>query len=110
MIRFKSMYAPTRKIAIPMASLKPLRNTPPRIATSTSVMVTSRSRSNSGTSGLPATCSVADEAESVMVKSHAVATNPSRNNTNSLPRQNDSKLSSMAIDPCPCGLAAATRR
>ena len=41
---------------------------------------------------------------------HEVATNPSRISTNVFPRQNGSSLSSMATDPWPCGLSAATRR
>lgn len=35
---------------------------------------------------------------------------PSRVRTRSLPFQNESSLSSIAIEPCPCGLAAATLR
>src|SRR5215217_3534758 len=45
-----------------------------------------------------------------MVMIQEVATNPRRTNTNVLPRQNGSSFSSMAIEPWPCGLSAATRR
>jgi hypothetical protein len=41
---------------------------------------------------------------------HEVATNPSRTSTNTLPFQKGSKFSSIATDPCPSGLSAATRR
>ena len=44
-----------------------------------------------------------------MVMIHEVATNPSRTRTKTLPRQNGSRSSSMATDPCPCGLSRATR-
>jgi hypothetical protein len=46
----------------------------------------------------------------LIVTIHEVATNPSSTSTNSLPRQNGSRFSSIATDPCPCGLSAATRR
>jgi hypothetical protein len=39
-----------------------------------------------------------------------VATKPSRASTNSLPHQNGSRSSSIATEPCPCGLSRATRR
>jgi hypothetical protein len=55
-------------------------------------------------------CTAASAAERVIVTIHAVATNPSRQSTNSLPFQNDSRFSSIAIEPCPCGLSAATTR
>ena len=55
-------------------------------------------------------CAVASAAERVMVMTHAVATNPSRHRTNILPFQNESSLSSIETDPCPCGLSAATTR
>ena len=45
-----------------------------------------------------------------MVITQEVATKPSRQRTNSLPFQNESRRSSIAIDPCPCGLSAATTR
>jgi hypothetical protein len=45
-----------------------------------------------------------------MVITQEVATKPSRHRTNSLPFQNESRRSSMAIEPCPCGLSAATTR
>ena len=41
---------------------------------------------------------------------HDVATNPSRASTKNLPHQNGSSRSSMATEPCPFGLSAATRR
>ena len=45
-----------------------------------------------------------------MVMIHDVATNPSSTRTKTFPRQNGSRFSSMATDPCPCGLSWATRR
>jgi hypothetical protein len=39
-----------------------------------------------------------------------VATKPSSTSTNSLPYQNGSRFSSIATEPCPCGLSCATRR
>ena len=41
---------------------------------------------------------------------HEVATKPSRTSTKILPRQNGSRSSSIATEPCPCGLSRATRR
>jgi hypothetical protein len=45
-----------------------------------------------------------------MVMIQEVATKPRRTSTNVFPRQNGRSFSSMATDPCPCGLSAATRR
>ena len=45
-----------------------------------------------------------------MVMRKSVAAKPSSTRTNSLPFQNDSSRSSIAIEPSPCGLSAATRR
>ena len=45
-----------------------------------------------------------------MVMMKSVAANPSRTSTNSLPCQNGSSRSSIAIEPSPCGLSSATRR
>lgn len=45
-----------------------------------------------------------------MVIMKSVAAKPSRVRTKSLPCQNDSGRSSMAIEPSPCGLSLATRR
>ena len=53
---------------------------------------------------------MASAADRVIVMIHDVATNPSRTSTNSLPHQNGSSRSSMATEPCPFGLSAATRR
>ena len=53
---------------------------------------------------------VASAADRVMVIMKSVAAKPSRASTNSLPFQNDNSRSSMAIEPSPCGLSAATRR
>jgi hypothetical protein len=39
-----------------------------------------------------------------------VATKPSSTSTNTLPRQNGSRFSSIATEPWPCGLSRATRR
>ena len=55
-------------------------------------------------------CTVASADESVIVMIQLVATKPSSTRTNSLPRQNGSRCSSMATLPWPCGLSAATRR
>ena len=55
-------------------------------------------------------CTVASAADRVIVMIQEVATNPSRTSTNSLPRQNGSRCSSIATEPCPCGLSSATRR
>ena len=41
---------------------------------------------------------------------HEVATKPSSTSTKILPRQNGSRSSSIATEPCPCGLSLATRR
>ncbi len=63
-----------------------------------------------GRYGFSSMCTVASAEESVIVMSHDVATNPSSTSTNSLPRQNGSRFSSIATEPCPCGLSLATRR
>jgi hypothetical protein len=55
-------------------------------------------------------CSDASAEDSVIVTIHDVATNPSSTRTKILPRQNGSRSSSIATDPCPCGLSFATRR
>ncbi len=53
---------------------------------------------------------VASAAERVMVMIQDVATKPRRISTKIFPRQNGRSFSSMATDPCPCGLSCATRR
>jgi len=55
-------------------------------------------------------CTVASAEDRVMVMIQLVATKPSRMSTNTLPRQNGSSRSSIATEPCPCGLSFATRR
>jgi hypothetical protein len=55
-------------------------------------------------------CAVASAADRVMVMMKSVAAKPSSTRTNSLPFQNDSSLTSIAIEPSPFGLSAATRR
>ena len=45
-----------------------------------------------------------------MVIRKSVAAKPSKVRTNSLPCQNDSSRSSIAIEPSPWGLSSATRR
>jgi hypothetical protein len=72
-------------------------------------MATSWPSKKLGTNGFSTMWAVASAAERVMVTSQPVATNPRRHRTNSLPLQNESRLSSIAIDPCPCGLSSATR-
>ena len=64
----------------------------------------------SGKNGFSSTCTEASAADSVIVMIHEVATNPSRTRTKILPRQNGSRFSSIATEPCPCGLSFATRR
>ena len=55
-------------------------------------------------------CTVASAEDRVIVMIQEVATNPSKTSTNTLPFQNGSRSSSIATEPCPCGLSAATRR
>ena len=55
-------------------------------------------------------CTAASAAERVIVTIQAVATNPSRQSTSSLPLQNESRFSSIAIEPCPWGLCWETTR
>ena len=55
-------------------------------------------------------CTVASAEDRVIVMIHEVATKPSRTRTKILPFQNGRRSSSIATDPCPCGLSAATRR
>jgi hypothetical protein len=95
---------------MPMASLKPFRKTAPSNPRSTRVMRTSWSRRNPGARGFSARWTAASEAERVMVMIHEVATNPSRHSTNTLPFQNESRRSSIEIEPCPYGLSAETTR
>ena len=73
-------------------------------------MSTLWSRSISGTNGFSTICAVASAEESVIVMIQEVATKPSKQRTKNLPRQNGSSFSSIATDPCPCGLSLATRR
>jgi hypothetical protein len=96
--------------AMPMASLKPLRKTAPSTASSTSVMATSWSRTNPAANGFSPRCTAASDADRVMVITQEVATKPSRHNTNTLPFQNESRRSSIAIEPWPCGLSRETTR
>ena len=97
------------KMAMPMASSKPLRKIAPRSARSTSVMRTSRPCKKEGTSGFSTTWTAASAAERVIVTSQPVATKPRRHSTSTLPFQNESNLSSIEIEPCPWGLSSATR-
>ena len=100
----------TSGTATPTASLNPARNTPPRISSSTTVIATCWSVRNTGANGFSTKCAVASADDRVMVMIHDVATKPSRASTNSLPHQNGSSRSSMATEPWPFGLSAATRR
>lgn len=95
---------------MPIASLKPRRNTPPSRASSPRVISICWSWRNEGTCGFSTTCAVASAAESVIVIMKSVAAKPSSTRTNSLPFQKDSSFSSIAIDPSPCGESSATRR
>ena len=63
-----------------------------------------------GTYGFSTMCAVASAADSVIVMMKSVAAKPSRTRTKSLPFQNGSSRSSIAIEPSPCGLSSATRR
>ena len=65
---------------------------------------------NAGTFGFSTMCAVASAAERVIVIRKSVAAKPSSTRTNSLPFQNDSSRSSIAIEPSPCGDSSATRR
>ena len=106
----RARYRPTRTTATPIASRKPLRNTAPSRATSTSVTTICCPCSTLGTCGFSTRWVEASAADRVMVIRKSVAAKPSRVRTNSLPFQNDSRRSSMAIEPSPCGLSSATRR
>ena len=60
--------------------------------------------------GFSSRCTVASADDKVMVMIHEVATKPEQDQHDVLPRQNGSSFSSIATDPWPCGLSAATRR
>jgi hypothetical protein len=92
-----------------MASLNPLRKIVHSPASSTSVSATGWSNAF-GTNGFPVICAVASAADSVIVMMKSVAANPSRIRTNALPFHRGSSSSSIAMLPCPFGLAAATCR
>lgn len=103
----------TSGTATSTASLNPSRNTPPRTsssATVTSTAVPVPCGADDGRYGFSSRCTVASAADRVIVTIHEVATKPSSTSTKSLPRQNGSSRSSIATDPCPCGLSRATRR
>jgi hypothetical protein len=102
--------ATTSGIATPTASLKPSRKTKPRISSSTIVMSTACPCRKSGRYGFSVMCTVASAADRVIVMIHEVATKPSSTSTNSFPYQKGRRFSSMATEPCPCGLSCATRR
>jgi hypothetical protein len=86
-------------MATATASEKPIRKTPPRISSMTTVMGTAWPSRNGGRYGFSSMCTVASAADRVMVMIHDVATNPSSTSTNTFPRQNGSRFSSMATDP-----------
>ena len=92
------------------ASLNPARNTAPSTTSRNRVIGTRWCWRNAGVKGFSTMCAVASAEDRVMVMIQEVATKPSRHSTNSLPPQNDSSRSSMATEPWPCGLSAATRR
>ena len=71
-------------------------------------MRSSWSRKDVGTSEFSARWTAASETEGVIVILKSVARKPSNTSTVSLPGQNKSNLSSMAIEPWPCGLSSAT--
>ncbi|MEO5709294.1 MAG: hypothetical protein ABIQ59_05695 [Nocardioidaceae bacterium] len=90
--------------------MKPRRNTAPSRASSPSVMATAWPASRSGTLGFSMMCAVASAADRVIVIRRSVAAKPSSTRTNSLPFQNESSRSNIAIEPSPCGDSSATRR
>ena len=98
---FKARKTPTSGMATTTASLKPSRNTPPRISRSTTVISTAPPCRNPDRYGFSSMCTVASAEDNVIVMIHEVATNPSRTSTNSFPCQNGSSFSSIATDPCP---------
>ena len=100
----------TSGIATTTASVKPMRNTPPSRSSSTIVTATAWPSSASGVYGFSSAWTVASADDSVIVMIHEVATKPSSTSTSTLPRQNGSRCSSIATEPCPCGLSCATRR
>ena len=93
-----------------IASLNPLRNTPPSAASRTRVTVRCCPPSALLTSGFSTRCAEASAADRVIVMTKPVATKPRRRRTSSLPGQYDSSRSSIDIEPSPCGLSPATRR
>lgn len=84
--------------------------TAPSSATSTSVMSICLPCSALARCGFSTRWVEASAAESVIVMRKSVAAKPSSVSTKSLPFQNDSSRSSMAIEPSPRGLSWATRR
>src|SRR3954452_795638 len=100
----------TSGIATDTASVNPFRNTAPRINRSTIVTATWCPCRKDGKNGFWIMCTLASAADRVIVMIHEVATNPSSTSTKILPRQNGSRCSSMATEPCPWGLSFATRR
>ena len=93
-----------------MASPKPRRNTAPSSSDEDERDEHPMPWRKAGANGFSTMCAVASAADSVIVMMKSVATKPSSTRTKSLPRQHDSSRSSMAIEPSPCGLSAATRR
>ena len=97
------------KTAMPIASRKPFRKTAPSTPSSRRVRPTPWPCRKPGTSRFSTMCTAASAAERVIVTIQAVATNPSRQSTNSLPFRT-SRFSSIAIEPCPWGLCLETTR
>src|ERR687885_677390 len=91
-----------------MASLKPFRKMRPSIATSTRVMATSWPRRKPETNGFSVMWAEASDEERVIVTMKSVAMKPKRHKTKILPFQKESRRSSIAMEPWPCGLSAAT--
>jgi hypothetical protein len=77
----------TRGMATATASVKPRRNTPPRVNSRTTVSATACPSRKFGKNGFSRTCTEASAADSVIVMIQEVATNPSRTRTKILPFQ-----------------------
>ncbi len=96
--------------AMPIASVKPRRNTAASRASSTRVMSTSWPCRNDGRYGFSTAWAVASAADSVIVTRRSVAAKPSSTSTKTLPAHHGRIRSSIAVEPSPLELSRATRR